>query len=81
MKMAIITKKIEDKKEKLKVEISSKIIEEITGYMKWADIADINYFLEEASTYVFNSDRDWKKHKKNSKKSQSKIAKENAEIV
>jgi len=68
--MAIITKKIEDKKEKLRVEISSSIIEEINEYMQWADISDINYFLEESATFVFSSDRDWKKHKKNSKKKQ-----------
>lgn len=73
--MAIITKKIEDKKEKLRVEISSCIIEEINEYMQWADISDINYFLEESATFVFSSDRDWKKHKKNSKKNQSKITK------
>ena len=79
--MAIITKKIEDKKEKLRVEISSCIIEEINEYMQWADISDINYFLEESATFVFSSDRDWKKHKKNSKKNQSKNIKENEEIA
>ena len=79
--MAIITKQIEDKKEKLRVEISSSIIEEINEYMRWADISDINYFLEESATFVFSSDRDWKKHKKNSKKNQSKITKENEKIA
>lgn len=79
--MAIITKKIEDKKEKLRVEISSSIIEEISEYMKWADISDINYFLEESANFVFNSDRDWKKYKKNSKKNQSKPIKENEKIA
>jgi len=79
--MAIITKQIEDKKEKLRVEISTSIIEEINEYMQWADISDINYFLEESATFVFSSDRDWKKHKKNSKKKQSKITKENEKIA
>ena len=74
--MAIITKQIEDKKEKLRVEISSSIIEEINEYMQWADISDINYFLEESATFVFSSDLYWKKHKKNSNKNQSKITKE-----
>jgi len=63
--MAIITKQIENKKEKLRVEISSSIIEEINEYMQWADISDFNYILEESATFVFSSDRDWKKHKKN----------------
>jgi len=54
--MAIITKQIENKKEKLRVEISSSIIEEINEYMQWADISDINYFLEESATFVFSSD-------------------------
>tara|TARA_Y100001968_G_C19440600_1_gene762305 strand:- start:1204 stop:1425 length:222 start_codon:yes stop_codon:yes gene_type:complete len=73
--MAIITKKVEDKKEKLRVEMSSSIIEEIKEYMQWTGISDINYFLEESVTFVFSSDRDWKKYKKNSKKNQSKITK------
>ena len=62
--MAIIAKKIEDKKEKIIVDISSSIIEEMNEYMNWADISDINYFLEESLTFIFNSDRDRKKHKK-----------------
>lgn len=78
--MAIITKKIEDKKEKLRIEISSSIMEEINEYMQWADISDINYFLEESAVFIFNSDRDWKKYKKNSKKNQSKPIKENEKI-
>ena len=75
--MAIIAKKIEDKKEKLRVDISSSIIEEMNEYMKWADISDINYFLEESLTFIFNSDRDWKKYKKIINKNQSKMVKEN----
>lgn len=73
--MAIIAKKIEDKKEKLRVDISSSIIEEMNEYMKWADISDINYFLEESLTFIFNSDRDWKKHKKTLIKTSKKIVK------
>ena len=79
--MAIITKKIEDKKEKLRVEISSSIVEEINEYMQWADISDINYFLEESATFIFNSDRDWKKYKKSLRKNQSKNVNENEEIA
>lgn len=79
--MAIITKKVEDKKEKLRVEISSSIMEEINEYMQWADISDINYFLEESAGFIFNSDRDWKKYKKNSKKKQSKSIKENEKTL
>lgn len=79
--MAIITKKFEDKKEKLRVEISSSIVEEINEYMQWADISDINYFLEESSTFIFNSDRDWKKYKKSLRKNQSKNIKGNEAIA
>jgi len=75
--MAIIAKKIEDKKEKIKIDISSSIIEEMNEYMKWAEISDINYFFEESLTFIFNSDRDWKKYKKNINKNQSKMVKEN----
>ena len=62
--MALIKKKVDDIKEKVKLEISSKIIDEIHEYMKWSDISDINYFIEESILFLFNSDKNWKKHKK-----------------
>lgn len=79
--MALISKQSEDKKEKLKVELSSSVIQEINNYMEWADLSDINYFLEESVNHIFNSDRDWKKYKKMSKKNKSKVVKENEETT
>jgi len=75
--MALIAKKEEDKKEKLKVELSSSIISEIHEYMEWADLSDINYFLEESVSHIFNSDREWKKYKKQVKKNKAKLTSEN----
>ena len=79
--MALITKKEEDKKEKLKVELSSSVINEINDYMEWADLSDINYFLEESVLHIFNSDREWKKHKKQFKKNKAKITTEKEELI
>lgn len=77
--VALISKKIEEKKEKIKIELSSSVIEEIKNYMEWADLSDINYFAEESFNHIFNSDREWKKHKKNINKKHSKTETQNAE--
>ena len=67
--------------EKIKVELSSSVISEINDYMKWADLSDINYFLEESVLHIFNSDREWKKHKKQVNKNKAKITAENEELI
>lgn len=56
----------ESKKEKVKAEISARSLEEIHDYMKWSDISDISYFLEECANYTMKSDKEWKKYKKKS---------------
>ena len=78
--MALINKKIEEKISKVKAELPESIVEEIHQYIEWADLPDLNYFLQEASSHVFSSDRDWKKHKKNIKKNHSKTDKKTEEI-
>jgi len=70
--MALINKKIVEKTRKIKAELPESIVEEMHQYIEWADLTDINYFLQEASSHIFSSDRDWKKHKKNIKKTISK---------
>lgn len=65
--MAIIKKKVESKKQKVKAEISSDVLDQINKYMSWADISDLGYFLEEASLFVFKNDKDWKQHNKHNK--------------
>ena len=65
--MALIERKKEIQKDRVKIEMSSEILSKIDEYMKWADIDDLGYFLEESAMLVFKSDRDWKKHQKQSK--------------
>lgn len=56
------------KKEKIKAEINSETFKKITEYCKWADIEDVGYFIEEAASFIFAKDRDWKQHKKAARK-------------
>lgn len=66
--MPIINNAHAQKKTKIKTAINSGIFETINEYCSWADIQDLGFFIEEAASFVFAKDRDWKQHKKNSKK-------------
>lgn len=65
--MAIIQKKISEKKDKIKVEINSEVMSKINEYCKWADVDDISFFFEEAAQFVFSKDKKWKEHLKSNK--------------
>jgi hypothetical protein len=65
--MAIIQKKVSEKKDKIKVEINSKVMSKINEYCKWADVDDIGFFFEEAAQFVFSKDKKWKEYLKSSK--------------
>jgi len=56
------------KKEKIKAEINSETFVKINEYCAWANIDDIGFFIEEAASFIFAKDRDWKQHKKSAKK-------------
>lgn len=66
--MPIINSAGARKKEKIKAEISSEIINVINDYCAWANIDDLGFFIEEAASFVFAKDRDWKRFKKAKKK-------------
>ncbi|WP_028388049.1 hypothetical protein [Legionella fairfieldensis] len=66
--MPIINGTRVQKKEKIKAEISSETFDKINEYCAWANITDIGFFIEEAASFVFAKDRDWKLHKKAAKK-------------
>ncbi|MDI9817570.1 MULTISPECIES: hypothetical protein [unclassified Legionella] len=66
--MPIINGTRVQKKEKIKAEISSETFDKINEYCAWANIDDIGFFIEEAASFVFAKDRDWKQHKKAAKK-------------
>ncbi|KTD18425.1 hypothetical protein [Legionella jordanis] len=66
--MPIINSTRVQKKEKIKAEISSEIFDMINEYCTWANIDDVGFFIEEAASFVFAKDRDWKQYKKAAKK-------------
>lgn len=56
------------KKEKIKAEISSETFDKITEYCAWANIDDVGFFIEEAASFIFAKDREWKQYKKAARK-------------
>ena len=57
--------------------ISAEIFEKIEEYCAWANIEDIGYFIEEAASFVFAKDKEWKDHQrsiKRSKKNEDQLA-------
>lgn len=66
--MAIINGTPSQKKEKIKAMINSDIAEQITAYCEWANIDDVGFFLEEAASFVFSKDKEWKQHQKAAKR-------------
>jgi len=69
--MAIIRGARSTKKEKLKVEISTEILEKIQTYCQWASIDDVSYFIEEAACFIFSKDKDWKLQQKAARRTKS----------
>lgn len=70
--MAIIKGNKITKKEKIKAAVSAEIVAKIEEYCQWAHIDDIGFFIEEAACFVFAKDKDWKDHKRSSKRAASK---------
>jgi hypothetical protein len=66
--MPIINGTRVQKKEKIKAEISSETFEKIAEYCAWASIDDVGFFIEEAASFIFAKDREWKQYKKTAKK-------------
>lgn len=62
--MALISSRVEQEKEKLKIEIDADIFSELTAYMKWADLDNISHCIEDSLAFVFKSDKEWKKFQK-----------------
>lgn len=69
--MALISKARFNQKEKLKVEVSSEVLQKIEAYCQWSAIDDISFFIEEAACYVFAKDKEWKAFQKQAKKAEN----------
>lgn len=66
--MALISaKKIADK-EKIKIDIDIDIYAEIKSYCAWSGINELDYFFEEAATFIFSKDKEWKNHTRSIKR-------------
>ena len=68
--MALISKARLNQKEKVKFDISTEVLQQITDYCKWSQIDDISFFIEEAACYVFTKDKEWKAYQKTAKKAE-----------
>ncbi|MBA2652464.1 MAG: hypothetical protein H0U73_09400 [Tatlockia sp.] len=66
--MAIINGNSSTKKEKIKAEINADVLKHIDQYCAWANIDTIGFFIEEAASFIFAKDKDWKQHQKSLKK-------------
>lgn len=65
--MPIINGTRNQKKEKIKAEVSAETVAKINEYCAWANIDNIGFFIEEAASFIFAKDRDWKQHQKSAK--------------
>jgi len=66
--MAIISAKKTTEKEKIKVDVDVDILTKIKEYCAWAKVDDIGFFIEEAASFVFSKDKDWKEHQRKIKR-------------
>ena len=66
--MPLIQNKPPSKKVTFKAKIESTIQDQIDDYCSWAGVNDPAVFLSEAALFLFKSDKDWKKHLKESDK-------------
>jgi hypothetical protein len=66
--MAIISAKRAFKKTNVNLEVSYDILEEMKAYCSWAGISELSYFVEEAASFIFAKDKEWKANKKGTKR-------------
>lgn len=70
--MALINSKKNSCKEKIKIVINKETYAEIQKYCAWAGISEIGYFFEEAASFVFSKDSEWKNHNRSIKREKNK---------
>lgn len=70
--MALIAaNKIKDK-EKIKLEMDKDVYSEIQKYCSWAGISEIEHFFEEAASFIFSKDKEWKNYSRSIKRDKNK---------
>lgn len=50
-------------KEQLRIRLGKNILTEVQAYCAWADIP-LDYFLEQAVSFILRKDKDWRERKK-----------------
>jgi hypothetical protein len=60
------------KKQKIKATINADTMTKINQYCEWANIDDVGFFIEEAASYVFAKDKEWKDHQRSIRRTEKK---------
>jgi len=69
--MPIISKRVSPEIIKHKVELEADVDSELQEYMKWAGVKNVSHCIEDALRFVFKSDKEWKRLKKEQAKAVS----------
>lgn len=59
----ILKSKEPPQKEQLRIRLEKNILSEIQAYCEWTDIL-VDYFLEQAASFVLRKDKEWHERKK-----------------
>ena len=65
--MPIITSKLRQK-QKVLIELDLETLNQINNYCEWAQIENLNHFLEEAAYFLFSKDKQFKIYQKSLKR-------------
>ncbi|MBA2650238.1 MAG: hypothetical protein H0U75_11745 [Legionella sp.] len=76
--MAIIKSNKSIKKEKIKVDMNSEVLAKIKEYCQWAQIENIDFFIEESALFVLAKDKEWKEHQRPVKRTKKQPSEEHA---
>ena len=71
--MPIIKARTEEKTVSVKCKLKESTLNEINDYCSHFGISDQEIFIEEAVEYVLQSDKDWKRVKKQKPKTQAEV--------
>ena len=58
--MPIINPKSKSDRTQIRINIDTKVLENVRSYCDWAGINKIDEFLEQASQFVMKKDKEWK---------------------
>ncbi|CAM4436077.1 MAG: hypothetical protein LEGION0398_MBIBDBAK_00545 [Legionellaceae bacterium] len=62
--MSLLKPSEKDAKEQIRIYLKTSLIKKMEKYAKWADLHNIDEFIDKAAEFVFKKDTDWKKFDK-----------------